>query len=365
MIPTSLWQRYFLREILKVFFLFLFCFFFLYVLVDYSMHMQEILKNKSISLLDFLYYYGMLFSKRCDLLLPLSLLISSVKVLTSLNHKNELLALQTAGIPLHVLTRPFFFVGLLCVGVSYLNVEVIAPKSLTYIAHFEQKYLKRKKKHTLPQTSVYALPLEDGTRLIYQSYDSTKKEFFDLYWILSHDEIYHMKKLSFGGKYPQGTFVDLMRRNQEGVIEKVDSYNSYLFDSLQLNFNLQKHSGRAIENRSISELIEIILNKTPLFYENRATAETHLYFKVLMPWLPVLVLIGVIPFCIRSMRNLPTFLIFSLTIFGYIAFFMIMDACVVLGELQVIAPFWAIFSLPILFFTLFGTRFLRLCVRSQ
>jgi len=360
---TYLWQRYFLREILKVFFLFLICFFLLYALIDYSMHMQEILKNKRIVLSDLLYYYGMLFCKRCDLLLPLSLLISSVKVLTSLNRRNELLALQTAGIPLHTLTRPFFFIGMLCVGISYMNFEIMAPKSLSYIDRFEKKFLKKKNK--VSQTSVHALPLEDGSRLLYQSYDSHKKEFFDIFWILSPDEIYHMKTLSLENSHPHGTFVDLIKRNQKGSLEKVLSYDQYLFETLELNFNLKKLFGKPMENRSISELLQITLNKTPLFYENKSAVHTHLYFKMVMPWLPVLVLIGIIPSCIRSMRTLPTFLIFSLTIFGYITFFTIMDACVILGETHVLSPFWAIFSLPIAFSALFGFRFLRLCVRSS
>jgi lipopolysaccharide export system permease protein len=359
-----LWQRYFLREILKVFFLFLLCFFFLYALIDYSMHMQEILKNKRISLTDLLYYYGMLFSKRCDLLLPLSLLISSVKVLTSLNRRNELLALQTAGIPLHVLTRPFFFVGLLCMGVSYFNFEVISPQSLTYIDRFEKKYLKNKKAKKTVYTSVHALPLEDGSRLIYQNYDEEAKEFFDVFWILSPDEIYHMKTLLLNEGSPQGAFVDLIKRNEKGALEKKESYDHYFFKNLTLNFNLKNHFGKLMENRSISELLQMTLKKTPLFYDNRSSAYTHLYFKIVMPCLPVLVLIGVIPFCVRSMRNLPTFLIFSFTIFGYITFFTVMDACVILGETQVVNPFWAIFSLPIAFFTIFGIRFLRFCLRS-
>ena len=52
MIFIKIWQRYFLVGILKTFFLFLLCFFILYALVDYSMHMQEIMKNKRISIGD-------------------------------------------------------------------------------------------------------------------------------------------------------------------------------------------------------------------------------------------------------------------------------------------------------------------------
>ena len=318
---TKIWQRYFLVEILKTFFLFLSCFFFLYALIDYSMHMQEILKNKKISLGDLSIYYGMLFSKRCDLLLPLSLLIASVRVLTSLNRRNELLALQTSGIPVHHLTRPFFFVGLLCVGLSYCNFEILAPKSLNYIDHFEKKYLKKKSSRKAQNTAIHALPLEDGTRLLYQNYDSDKNEFFDLFWVVSIDEIYHIKNLRITDSHPIGTFVDHMKREEDGQIKKVASYSEYLFKDLFLNFDLQDHFSRPMENRSISNLTAMTLDKTPLFYENRWTVHTHLYFKLFMPWLPVLVLIGVIPFCVPSVRYLPTFLIFSITIFGYISFF--------------------------------------------
>ena len=236
---TKVWQRYFLFEILKTFFLFLFCFFFLYALIDYSMHMQEILKNKKISVGDLSVYYGMLFSKRCGLLLPLSLLIASVKVLTSLNQRNELLALQTSGIPVHHLTRPFFFVGLLCVGLSYCNFEILAPKSLNYIDHFEKKYLKKKKGYKAKKPAIHALPLDDGTRLLYQNYDPDTKEFFDIFWILSIDEIYHIKTLKITDSHPIGTFVDHMKREGDGEIKKVASYPEHHFENLILNFDLQ------------------------------------------------------------------------------------------------------------------------------
>jgi len=360
---NKIWQRYLLKETLKVFFLFLLCFFLLYALIDYSMHMQEILKNKKISWGNLSIYYGMLFSKRCDLLLPLSLLISSVKVLTSLNKRNELMAFQTAGIPLHHLTRPFFFVGIICVGLSYFNFEILAPKSLTYIDNFEKNYLKKKNNQKKDQTSVFAIPLEDGSRLVYQSYAKSEKEFLDVFWILSADEIYHMKTLKIDSPSPIGSYVDHMKRDQEGKIVKVASHETFPFTGLNLNSNLQESYEHSIENRSITQLAQMTLRKSPLFLENRTLIHTYLYFKVLMPWLPVLVLIGVIPFCVRSSRILPTFFIFSATIFGYIAFFTLMDGCVVLGEMRVVSPFWAIFTLPIAFFFIFGPRFIKMCVR--
>ncbi|MEM8728127.1 MAG: LptF/LptG family permease [Chlamydiota bacterium] len=358
---TKIWQRYFLREILTTFFLLLLSFFILYALVDYSIHMEEITKNSSISIGDLLAYYGLLFSKRCDLILPLALLIATVKVLTSLNRQNELLALQNSGIALHRLTRPFFFVGLICTGLGYGNFEILTPRSLRYVDRFEQNYLKKKKSRKIKNEGVHTLFLEDGTRLLYQSYDPETKEFFDLFWILSIDEIYHMKTLKARDSDLIGTFIDYLKRVESGEMIKVSSYPSLTFNRLNLNFELQDYRTVPPENRSIRDLVAMTLNETPFF--NRSVVRTQLYFKLFIPWLSIVVLIGVFPFCIPSVRLLPTFLIFSVTIFGYIAFFILIDGCILLGETAVLPPFWAIFTLPMLLSVITGVRFIKTCTR--
>src|SRR5579862_6484093 len=111
MMLKLIWERYLLREILKVFFLFLGCFFFLYALLDYSMHMQDFIADKRIQIPHLLVYYFFHLIKRADLLIPLSLLISTLKVLFALNHLGELIALQTSGISRKKILRPFFFIG--------------------------------------------------------------------------------------------------------------------------------------------------------------------------------------------------------------------------------------------------------------
>src|SRR5690348_8415177 len=90
MMLASIWQRYLFREILKVFFLFLGCFFFLYSILDYSLHMQDFLVDKQIHLGHLFIYYFYQFIKRADLLIPLALLIATLKVLFSFNARGEL-----------------------------------------------------------------------------------------------------------------------------------------------------------------------------------------------------------------------------------------------------------------------------------
>ena len=59
-------------------------------------------------------YYFFQFIKRADLLLPLALLIATLKVLLAMNARGEQVALESCGLPRKKILRPFFLVGLLC-----------------------------------------------------------------------------------------------------------------------------------------------------------------------------------------------------------------------------------------------------------
>ncbi|MBM3198625.1 MAG: hypothetical protein FJZ58_05155 [Chlamydiae bacterium] len=61
-----------------------------------------------------------------------------------------------------------------------------------------------------------------------------------------------------------------------------------------------------------------------------------------MPLMPFLVLLGVIPYCVRYSRTLPLFLIYSLALFGFIVFSTGINALTILGENQVFSPYAAL-----------------------
>ena len=88
----KIWQRYIAIEVIKVFFLLLGSLYFLYSLIDYTLHIGQIVQKAHIPFLSLLKYYGILFSKRCGFLLPLAMLIATLKVLCSFNKSNELIA---------------------------------------------------------------------------------------------------------------------------------------------------------------------------------------------------------------------------------------------------------------------------------
>jgi len=349
-----LWQRYFILEIVKAFFFFYICLFLLSSLVDYATHIQEMRSNVEIPLSKLLCYYGMLFFTRSTLFIPLAFLLSIVKVLSILKQNNELLVLQTVGISPCSLSYPFFFIGLLCVAMNYINFEFIFPKSCSYIHHFEEAFFG--KRGDVLQNRVNILVLEEEGKLFYQRYDSYKKEFFDVFWVLSIDEIYHMKTLSLIPK-PFGVCVDIIKRNENGILEKVCSYDTYLFEHLKLNRKVIKNLHRFSESDSMSELFRMVLTYPRLSYDNRNIILTHLYFKIMIPWLPIIVLMGMIPFCICLTKTFSSFFLFVFAIFGSISLFTVMNACVILSEAQILTPFVSIFLLPIILLVIFSGCF--------
>ncbi len=355
----SICRAYLTRETLKVFILFLASFYFLYGIVDYTMHLQEIVKNHQIPFWGLAKYYVMLFSKRCDLLIPLALLIATTKVLLSCNQKKELLALQTAGIPLYRLMQPLFIIALSCTGLSYLNLEYISPKSGPFLNQFERAFLKKNRTKKVQKETLSTLPLEDGSELIYLNYDPYLDRLDDVFHVHSENEIWHIKTLSLSGPEPIGYFVDKLVRDSSNVMEKIASYDTYTFSALKVDFTLKETLKHPVENQAISNLIAMKRHPNPMISDGSAGVATHLYYKLVTPWLSVLVVLGIAPFCVSHGRNLPSFMIFSLGIFGYIALFTMMDTSVILGETGVIPPFWAILTLPLVLFILFGSLFTK------
>ena len=355
----KIWQRYIAIEVLKVFFLLLGSLYFLYSLIDYTLHIGQIVQKAHIPCLSLLKYYGILFSKRCGFLLPLAMLIATLKVLCSFNKSNELFAFQVAGIPLYRLTRPIFFLGLFCVALNYFNLQFLTPHTNFFINQFEKKHFKSSRKTAKNKRTIQTKHLEDGTHLVYQYYDENEKLLFDVFYILSANEIWHMKTLSNDSDQPTGYFVDCFKRNHLEELEKINSFPQLIFKPIDFKSLSLENMSNHLEYRSITDLLKCTLNPPVTNKDNPSAVQTHLYYKLLSPWLPIYVILGACPFCVSFNRSSPVFLIFALSIFGFIAFFTLLESSIILGESQVLHPFWAVFSLPILTFIFFGRYFIK------
>lgn len=356
MIVSTIWERYLLREILKVFFLFLGCFFFLYALIDYSMHMQDFIADKRIQIPHLLVYYFFHFIKRADLLIPLSLLISTLKVLFALNQRGELIALQASGLSRKKILRPFFFIGLLSVLFNLASSEFLLPSSLNFLDRFRQDHFKHYDRGHRKEP-VHAIRLKDRSKIIYQTLDSEKKFFQDVFWVRSFDEIWRMKALSTDVENPVGFYVDHLKRGSEGNFEKVESFDQYRFDKFRWQPDPTGKGYIPLENRSLSSLLHMLVQKTKTTAYEYPQVLTHFLFKTAIPFLSLLVVVAGAPFCLKHSRNLPLFFTYAIALFGFIAFFAMMDAAVILGENLVVSPYLAILGPIFLCWAAFGIKY--------
>lgn len=355
------WERYFIKQTLKTFFLFIFSFYSLYVLIDYATHLHHFHQSKSHFQWQVVFFYYLFdFIKLLEILVPFALLISVVKTLTTLNIHNELVALLASGIKLKRLLRPFLFLGVLFTALLYFNTEILVPKALKELKSFKDGKAINKLKN-LGTKPILQLHLEDGSTFIFQNYNSKEHYFTDSYWVRSIDDIYRIKFLYPDKNEPEAHFVDHLKRNSKGQLVVHSSYEK--LDLKEMHFNKQTlfESITSAEEHSYSNLHSKILSFTEIKSEKEAQLVTMLYYKLVMPWLALLVVIAPIPFCVYFTRHLPLFMIYALSIFGLVTFYIVMNSALVLGERQVFSPLLAIGIPFACFYTVFGFRFYKLC----
>ncbi len=355
----TIWQRYIFWNLLKGFLFFLLSFFLLYSLVDFSTHAQDFITKGSLNFSKLSFYYSYQLVKRLELLLPLALLISVIRVLTTLNANKELVALQVAGISLKKIFRPFFLLAIFCSFLGYCNEELFIPKSATYFTDLKYSHTKNPLKK-IKNKKFTILPLDDSSKLIYQSYDAEKDAFFDVYWIASFQDIWRMKYLKADPNHPIGQYVDHITRNKEGSLEKVESFEEKLIPSLKWTMQHLNKKQASIKHQKISHLASRVWNDKNNSLHSKGELETHFFYKLIMPLLSFLVLIGVLPFCIKYSRSPPLFMIYGPAIFCFVVFFTLMNAMTIIGENNVLPPYLAICSPLALFLGLTYKRFYKL-----
>jgi lipopolysaccharide export system permease protein len=235
MIFTQIWERYFFKEIIKIFFFFLFCFYGLYVLIDYASHTSALPHHSSqIKWQELTRYYLFIFASRAEILIPLALLIATIKTLCSLNHSHEWVALMAGGFKTHTLLRPFLLVGLTGAMLIYINEQYLLPPALKKLRFIEDANKHQSHRNKLSLAARHLL-LEDGSVLLFQSYDTAQERFFDAYWIQSADQIYRIKYLYPYLSVVTGRYVDHLERELNGELTLKESHAELSLPQIRFN----------------------------------------------------------------------------------------------------------------------------------
>ncbi len=348
---------------LRIFLVFLCSFFLLYILADYSFNATTFSRIENLSLLNIVVYYIAIISKRLNLIIPFALLISCITVLTSLNQKNELLSFQVSGFSTHRLTRPFFVFGLLCVVISYINIELFSPKALSFIDNFEKKYIQ--KQHSSISKNINQIELKDKSLIIFEAQNLKDNKIYNAFWIHSVDKIFYIKKLTINKQGSIGCFIDLIERKKDNRLEKTASFEKILIKDLNTKSISCLNDNSVFANLPIYQLLRKYREIDYFPINQRYAIKAHLYYKIVVPWLSIIVLLSVIPSCILSRRIIRNSLIFALAIFGYIVLFSLINSMLILSENQTISPALAIFTVPSFILVVFGARFTKICFRPS
>lgn len=278
-----IWERYFLRETLKVLFLIIFTFFGLYVLIDYSIH-ANLSGQAKLSFFSSAIYYLCEFSKRLDVLLPFSLLIATIKTLCDLAVHQELVALMASGIPIKRLLRPFLMIGLVGTACILINAQFILPVAQQQLKGLAANpAVKEGKSHQA--TAVQQLTLPNGTSLLYLHYDPENQAFHNVYWISNFSEVYHMKTLYPFESPPRGTFVTHFERDNTGHLADHGVQDQMLFSSMPFDTENVWKALTTPSDQSLSTIWKQIPTSKRDLSEKDSQVITTFYQKLALPWL--------------------------------------------------------------------------------
>lgn len=344
----KIWERYFLSQTIKTFLLLIGIFFALYILIDYSSRITTY-QRSGLSFPVMSSYYFWTLIQRIDILVPFAFGLALIRTLLHLNIHRELIALWSSGVSTKRLLLPFFLFSLMLTALLYLNNEFLLPGATQKINQLKDGRFKERYKADLGQ-NIHPITLTDGSELLYHGYDTAQKRLYDVYWIASPSHIFHMEYLEPFLSIPEGQKVNEFKRVEESL-KRLSFHERRSFENFPLNETLLHEALKNPKEESISYLLQEPFSSLP---KNQAARfKTALYHKAAMPWLSLLVLLSVAPFCVRFGRQTPTFFIVLLSMVGIVTFYLVMNAATVAGENQVLPPSLAI-ALP---FLLYGIPF--------
>lgn len=354
---TKIWKKHIFGEILKTQIFFIAICFVIYGLMNFSFQSRHILSKEHINLIKVFQFYAQSFILQFDIFLPLTFLLAFIKVICAMNANNELVALQMAGLSMKDLLKPIFLLASIITAITLINTEWVIPASIQSNIDIKAKHIRSPKSNKKTKFVNVKL-LTDDSKIIFLT-ETAPNEFFDVYWMRSSDELWHIKQLSILPGAKIGKWVDHFVKDKDLGFQKVDSFETYSFTQMADEIKDRINSPIPTENKSITLLSKQLFFSQYSSAREKAETITYLYYKLAMSLLPFLIILAISPFCFRFSRNIPTFIIFGLSLLGFIVFFTVMDAMIIIAENLVLPAYIAIWLPFVLAYFFFGMNFLK------
>lgn len=336
----NLWERHIFIKLWKFIILFLIGIFLIFFIIDFSIHSNKLFSSKTLLFKEIFLYYYHNFIFDMNLFCCLSFMLGIIKVIYTMNIKNELLVLQTAGISLYKITRPLFVSAFLLFILSGINFQFLLPKSYMEIENFKNNYTRRERKEKPNPNTIL---LNDGSKLIYLKLE--KNIMTDVFLIKSFDDIWHMKSLDLNSN--EAYYVDHFIRDEK--LKKIDSFKKYFFPQTS-SFQQIKNP---IEYQSFLSLISKKIHNQYLSKKEKREVTSHIHHKIISSSIFFLIVIALFPYLVRFSKNNNFFMIITFSLFSFFAFYTIVGSCVILSENSLGKSFlilWGPVFLPSIFF---------------
>lgn len=340
-----IWKRYFYKEIIKTFCFLLFGFFTLYVAIDVMAHLKDIRAGKT-SLGVWALYYLCTFSRRLDVLVPFTVLIGTIRILLTLQSRNELVALLVSGVPMRVLFRPFIVSALAASLLLYANFEFFLPKAQPKALAIQENDFGRESKlrglELEEPSQVREVLLKDASRMFYRNYDPLLRQFSDVFWIVTMDKVYHMKTLSCISDPPLGTNVDLIVRAANGKMVKESTSLDHTFQNMQFDEESLRDSVQSPRDQSVTTLISQAELYGKSMSDRAIDVRCFLIYKLTFPLICLLAALAPAAYCLSFRRDMPQFMIYLLSLGALFCFFLLLQVAFVLAKSHVVSPLVAL-----------------------
>jgi lipopolysaccharide export system permease protein len=153
--------------------------------------------------------------------------------------------------------------------------------------------------------------------------------------------------------------VDHLVKQSGSSFERIASYEEHSFPSLCLA-GKEEQGSRSVEQLSLKQAWQRTISNKSLMNDREAQASSQLHIKLALPLLCLLVVIASAPWCLRFRRHFPLFLLYSVSIALFLAFFTCMDAALILSESRLFSPALALWTPLFISTAIFGWRYSKL-----
>lgn len=314
----------------------------LYIIVDYSVH-GKLLTQGGVGVSGMLVYYGALIAYHAPFLLPLALLLGTMRSLLTLNLRRELLALKAGGMSNWALISPYLALGLLVACTLLANYQFVYPKACQICDQIASEVIGKRSGSKGP--SLRALALKDGSKLLYQRYDPARRLLFDTLWIRLDGSIYRAKYLDPHSDQLNGWWVDYLSRTESGALALQESWQNVRLPDM--GFDLQADLQMLLtapDALSLTALFHRLPSAHHIVTDRNSELIAYFHSKLALPWVGLIMLLCISPYCMQFSRQTPLFVIYGVAIMGFLSLQTVLDVSLILAKSHLISASWAAWS---------------------